>query len=74
MFAWLSENLATILITLGLAAVVVLIIRSMLRDKRKGEILLRRQLRVLSDEWCVPCAHGTSGQSLLTKFSVSGGG
>lgn len=37
MFAWLSENLATVLITLGLAAVVVLIIRSMLRDKRKGK-------------------------------------
>lgn len=36
-FAWLSANLATILICMGLIAVVTLIIVSMIRDKRKGK-------------------------------------
>lgn len=36
MFAWISENLATILIAAALAAVLTAIIAVLIRDKRKG--------------------------------------
>ena len=36
MFAWISANLATILIPLGLAAVVAAVVRGMIRDRKKG--------------------------------------
>ncbi len=34
---WLSQNLPTILICLGLAALVTLIVIGMIRDKKKGK-------------------------------------
>ena len=37
MSEWLSANLGTILVALALAAVVVLIIRKLIRDKKKGK-------------------------------------
>lgn len=37
MFAWLMQNLATILICLGLVAIVALIVVGMVRDKKKGK-------------------------------------
>lgn len=37
MVAWISENLATILIAAGLAAVLTVIIAVMVHDKRKGK-------------------------------------
>ncbi len=37
MIAWLVDNLATIIICLVLLSVVVLIIRSMVKDKRNGK-------------------------------------
>ena len=36
MFEWLAANLATIIVALVLLAVVVLVIRKMIRDKRQG--------------------------------------
>ena len=37
MIAWLAENLGTILISVALIALIVLIIRSMIRDKKMGK-------------------------------------
>lgn len=37
MLSWFMENLATILICLGVAAVVAVIIIHMIREKRKGK-------------------------------------
>ena len=37
MFAWLMQNLATILICLGLVAIVTMIVVGMVRDKKKGK-------------------------------------
>ena len=37
MFEWLAANLATIIVALVLLAVVVLVIRKMIRDKRQGK-------------------------------------
>lgn len=37
MFNWIARNLSTIIICLVLAAVVVLIIVSLVKDKRKGK-------------------------------------
>ena len=37
MFSWIIENLATIVICLALAAVVVLIIVGMVKNKRRGK-------------------------------------
>ena len=37
MFAWIAENLATILITLVLAVIVTLIILSLVKNKKKGK-------------------------------------
>ena len=37
MLQWLSENLATILVCVGLAAIVAVIIAVMVRDKKKGK-------------------------------------
>ena len=37
MLAWLRENMGTIVISLGLIAVVVLIIRSLVRTKKLGK-------------------------------------
>ena len=37
MLNWFAQNLGTILIALALAAVVVLILRGLLRDRRKGK-------------------------------------
>lgn len=36
MLEWLAENIGTILITAGLIVIVVLIIRSIVRDKKAG--------------------------------------
>ena len=35
--AWLSSNLINIVLTLGIAAVVALLIRGMIRDKKAGK-------------------------------------
>ena len=51
MFNWIARNLSTIIICLVLAAVVVLIIVSLVKDKRKG---LRLQVRPLSDGRLLP--------------------
>ena len=55
MIAWLENNLGTILTTLALAAIVALIIRGMIKDKKKGK-----------HACCSDCAHcalcGTCGQ------------
>ncbi|MDD7397114.1 MAG: FeoB-associated Cys-rich membrane protein [Eubacteriales bacterium] len=37
MLQWFSDNLGTILISLGLLAVVALIIRSQIRQKKRGK-------------------------------------
>ena len=37
MFEWLAANLATIIVALVLLAVVVLVTRKMIRDKRQGK-------------------------------------
>ncbi len=37
MFTWITENLATILISAVLLLVVVLIIRKLVKDKKKGK-------------------------------------
>ena len=37
MLEWFSDNLGTILISLGLLAVVALIIRSQIRQKKRGK-------------------------------------
>ena len=37
MFAWVSENLGTIVISVVLLAIVAAIIASMIRDKKKGK-------------------------------------
>ena len=37
MFAWLQMNLGTILVVLALLAIVVLIIRKLLKNKRTGQ-------------------------------------
>ena len=37
MIAWLAENLGTILISIALIVLIVLIIRSMIRDKKMGK-------------------------------------
>lgn len=37
MFAWVSENLGTIVISVVLLAIVAAIIVSMIRDKKKGK-------------------------------------
>lgn len=55
MLHWISANLSTILITLVLIAIVVLIIRSLIRQKKQGKVLLRRRVRPLRHAW--PSAH-----------------
>ena len=35
MFEWIADNLATILITLGLAVILFFVIRSMVREKKR---------------------------------------
>lgn len=37
MLTWVLENLATILIGLGLLCIVAVIVRGMIRDKKKGK-------------------------------------
>lgn len=37
MFAWLAENITTIIISLVLIAVVVMIIRKTVKDKKQGK-------------------------------------
>ena len=37
MFTWITENLATILISAGLLLIVVLIIVKLVKDKKKGK-------------------------------------
>ena len=37
MFAWIAENIGTILICLGLIAVVTAIIEKLIRDHKKGK-------------------------------------
>ena len=46
MLHWISANLSTILITLVLIAIVVLIIRSLIRQKKQGK-----------SSWGAGCAH-----------------
>lgn len=50
-FAWLSANLATILICAVLIAVVALLIYSLIRDKKKGKSCC---------SGCSGCVHGSS--------------
>ncbi len=44
MFAWIAENLATIIICLVLAVIVAAIIIGLVRNKKKRQILLWLQL------------------------------
>ena len=37
MFEWLAANLATIIVSLVILAAVVLVIRKMIRDKKRGK-------------------------------------
>ena len=37
MLGWIMENIGTILITIVLAVIVVLIIRSLVKDKKQGK-------------------------------------
>lgn len=37
MLQWICENISTILVSLMLLAVVILIVRSMIRDKKQGK-------------------------------------
>lgn len=37
MFAWIAENIGTILITLALIALVALIVKTMAKDRKKGK-------------------------------------
>lgn len=48
MFSWFKENIAVILVSLALLAVVVWIIVSMLQEKKERKILLWLQLCGLS--------------------------
>ena len=59
MLAWLSSNLATILVSLILAAVVVLIVRQMLLDKKAGKHLCGGS--------CGSCGGGCSGCPMQGK-------
>lgn len=51
MFAWLSENIGTISVSLILAAVVALIVAKMIKDKKNGKLC----------SCGGTCAHGTCG-------------
>lgn len=53
MFNWIARNLSTIIICLVLAAVVVLIIVSLVKDKRKGKSSCGCNVRPLSG-WQAP--------------------
>lgn len=44
---WLMNNLSTIIVCIALVAVVVLIINKMIKDKKKGQILLWLRLQQL---------------------------
>ena len=46
MLHWISANLSTILITLVLIAIVVLIIRSLIRQKKQGKSSRSEERRV----------------------------
>ena len=37
MFAWIAENIGTILITLALITLVALIVKTMAKDRKKGK-------------------------------------
>ena len=37
MFAWIAENIGTILITAALVLIVALIVRKLIKDKKKGK-------------------------------------
>ena len=52
MLHWISANLSTILITLVLIAIVVLIIRSLIRQKKQGKSSCGA--RPLRHAWPVP--------------------
>jgi hypothetical protein len=54
MLSWFSANLSTILVSLVLLAVVIGIIASLRKDRKKRKIPLRRQLRPLSNERLLP--------------------
>lgn len=42
MLGWIMENIGTILITIVLAILVVLIVRSLVKDRKQGKCVLRR--------------------------------
>lgn len=45
MLAWLSENLATVIICAALIAVIAAIVIRLILNKKKGQIFLRMRLR-----------------------------
>ena len=50
MLQWIGDNLSTILICIFLLAIVILIIRSLLRQKKqKLQLRLNQQTEILSD-------------------------
>lgn len=62
MLAWLSKNIATIIICLVLAVIVALIIFSLVKNKKKGQILLRLQLCPLCYGRLLPQRESAKGQ------------
>lgn len=70
MFEWLAANLATIIVALVLLAVVVLVIRKMIRDKRPGQgrLLLRRKLRLLRRVQRLPRRARSSEEVNISPF------
>lgn len=62
MLAWLSKNIATIIICLVLAVIVALIIFSLVKNKKKRQILLRLQLCPLCYGRLLPQRESAKGQ------------
>ena len=54
MFAWLAENLGTIVISAVLLAIVAAIVIYLIRQKKQGKKHLRRWLRTLRKRGLLP--------------------
>ena len=61
MFAWIAQNLGTILISAVLLVIVIAIVRYLIRQKKQGKKLLRRGLRALRKCGLLPPSAITEG-------------
>lgn len=79
MFAWIAENLATIIICLVLAVIVAAIIIGLVRNKKKRQILLWLQLCPLCNGGLLPqqeviTSPGRRSQKSVCASPFSAGG